>query len=174
MPGPGILGGLIGANILCTETGTHPDLEFDPLVVPEHGLHFEVDADRGHERGRETVVGVPEQERSLADATVADDQQLEHVVEVLVGALLLPFAVLAGHLCASRARSTGRARLRARRSVRVQHDAQRGPCDVVAVNRFFLHTVNAVIIRARCVKFARWSHTHARASSVAPVAVLTY
>jgi len=66
--------------------------------VPEHGFHFEVDADRGHERGRETVVRVPEQERRLAHAAVADDEQLEHVVEVLVGAFLLPFPVLAGHV----------------------------------------------------------------------------
>jgi len=65
--------------------------------VSEHGLHFEVDADRGHERGRETVVRVPEQERRFAHAAVADDQQLEHVIEILVGALLLPLAVLTGH-----------------------------------------------------------------------------
>lgn len=67
--------------------------------MPEHGFYFEIDADCGHEGRRETVVGVPKQERSLADATVADDEQLEHVIEVLVGPFLLPFTVLAGHLC---------------------------------------------------------------------------
>lgn len=80
-------------------TGTHPYLKFDPFVVPEHGFHFEVDADGGYERGRETVVGVSEQKRRLTDAAVADDQQLEHVIEVLVGPFLLPFPVLAGHFC---------------------------------------------------------------------------
>jgi len=67
--------------------------------VPEHGFYFEIDADSGHEGRRETVVGVPKQKRSLADAAVADDEQLEHVIEVLVGPFLLPFTVLAGHLC---------------------------------------------------------------------------
>ena len=51
----------------------------------KHGLHFEVDADGADERRRKRIVRVAEQERRLADATVADDQQLEHVVEVLVG-----------------------------------------------------------------------------------------
>ena len=51
----------------------------------KHGLDFEVDADCTDERRRERVVRVAEQERRLADAAVADDEQLEHVVEVLIG-----------------------------------------------------------------------------------------
>lgn len=89
---------------------TYPYLKFDPFVVPEHGFHFEVDADRGHERRRETVVRVPEQERRFADTAVADDEQLEHVIEVLVGPFLLPFTVLAGHLCCTSDMGEGRER----------------------------------------------------------------
>jgi len=67
--------------------------------MPEHGFYFEIDADRGHECRCKTVVGVPKQERRLADAAVAYDEQLEHVIEVLVGPFLLPFTILASHLC---------------------------------------------------------------------------
>ena len=69
---------------------TYPYLQFDPLVLSEHCLHFEVDADGADEGGGEGVVGVPEEEGGLAHRAVADDQQLEHVVEVLVCCVLLP------------------------------------------------------------------------------------
>jgi len=69
--------------------------------VPKHSFYFEIDADRGYESRRETVVGVPKQERSLPNATVADDEQLEHVIKVLVGPFLLPFTVLPGHFCST-------------------------------------------------------------------------
>ncbi|RUS78396.1 hypothetical protein EGW08_013844, partial [Elysia chlorotica] len=72
---------------------THPDLQFDPLVLAEHGLDLEVDADRADKGRRERVVCVAEQEGRLAHTTVADDEQLEHVVEVLVRGVLLPFGV---------------------------------------------------------------------------------
>ena len=42
----------------------------------------------------EGIVGVAEQEGSFAHAAVADDQQFEHVVEILVGGILLPPVVL--------------------------------------------------------------------------------
>lgn len=64
---------------------TDPDLQFDAFVVLVDSLHFEVDADCTDERRRKRVVRVAEQERRLADAAVADDQQLEHIVEVLIG-----------------------------------------------------------------------------------------
>ena len=72
------------------EKEAHPDLELDPLVLPEDGLHFKVDAHRADECRREGVVRVTEQEGSLADAAVADDEQLEHVVKVLIGRVLRP------------------------------------------------------------------------------------
>ena len=73
---------------------THPYLQFDALIIPEDGLDFEVDADRRHEGRREWVVGVAEQEGGFAHRRVADDQQLEHVVKVLIGGVLLPSLVL--------------------------------------------------------------------------------
>lgn len=66
---------------------SHPDLEFDPRVVPVDGLDFEVDAHRADKGRREGVVCVAEQEGGLSHTAVADDEQLEHVVEVLVGRL---------------------------------------------------------------------------------------
>ena len=66
---------------------SHPDLQLDPDVAPVDGLHFEVDAHRADEGRREGVVHVAEQEGGLAHATVADDEQLEHVVQVLVGSI---------------------------------------------------------------------------------------
>lgn len=65
----------------------HPDLQLDPLVVAIHRLHLEVDAHGADERVAEGVVGVAEQEGRFPNAAVADDEQLEHVVEVLVGAV---------------------------------------------------------------------------------------
>ena len=42
-----------------------------------NGLDFEVDPDGGGLLGVEGVVGEPEEERGLADAALADDEQLE-------------------------------------------------------------------------------------------------
>lgn len=67
----------------------HPDLQLDPLVVAIHRFHFEVNAHGADEGVAEGVVGVAEQEGRLPHAAVADDQQLEHVVEVLVRAIPL-------------------------------------------------------------------------------------
>lgn len=105
----------VGRDQACT---THPYLQFDPFVVSEHRFHFEIDAHGGHEGRRETVVGVPEQKWRFAHAAVADDQQLEHVIEVLVGALLLPFPVLAGHLCSLKARERKEKKKKTRSSQR--------------------------------------------------------
>lgn len=49
-----------------------PNLELDSLAVHLDVLDFEVDADRGDEGGREGIVGVPEQQASLAHARVSD------------------------------------------------------------------------------------------------------
>jgi hypothetical protein len=73
---------------------SYPNLKFDTLVVPKDCLDLEVDA-HGRDEGRsERVVGVAEQEGRFADAAVADDEQLEHVVKVLVRLVLLPPLVL--------------------------------------------------------------------------------
>lgn len=62
----------------------HPDLQLNALVVAIDGLHFEVNAHSADKSRGEGVVGIPEEERSLAHTAVADDQDLEHIVKVLV------------------------------------------------------------------------------------------
>ena len=69
---------------------THPYLQLDPLVLSEHSLHFEVNPNSADEGRGEGVVCVPEEEGGLPHRAVPDDQQLEHVVEVLVRGVLLP------------------------------------------------------------------------------------
>ena len=76
----------------------HPYLQLHPLLVPVDGLHLEVDAHRADEGRGEGVVGVAEQEGGLAHAAVADDQQLEHVVKVLVGRVPLDLRLRPGPL----------------------------------------------------------------------------
>lgn len=74
---------------------TYPYLQLDAFLVPKNGLDLEIDAHRRDERRRERIVRIAEQEAGFADARVADDQQLEHVVEVLVCGVLLPFRIAA-------------------------------------------------------------------------------
>ena len=68
---------------------SHPDLQLYPFVVPVDGLHLEVDAHRADESRREGVISIAKQEGGFTHTAVANDQDLEHVVEVLVGGLLL-------------------------------------------------------------------------------------
>lgn len=74
---------------------TYPDLKFNSFIVSKDGFHFKVDANSADKGARKRVVGIAEQERSLANATIADDQQLEHVVEILIGRIFLPLSVAA-------------------------------------------------------------------------------
>jgi len=73
---------------------TNPDLKLEALVVPADGLDLEVDAHRADEGRGEGSVCEAEQEGRLPHAAVADDQQLEHVVKALVGAVSLLLARL--------------------------------------------------------------------------------
>ena len=52
-----------------------PHLQLDTLVVLLDGLYPEIDAYRGHVRGWKLVVGEAQQETSLADARVSDDDE---------------------------------------------------------------------------------------------------
>lgn len=76
---------------------TYPNLQLHAFVLAEDRLHLEVDAHRAHEGRGERVVGVAKQKRRLAHAAVANDQNLEHVVKVLVDRILLPVLVLPSH-----------------------------------------------------------------------------
>lgn len=81
---------------LCDCTLTHPDLQLDPLVVAEHSFDLEVDA-HGTDEGRgEGVISIAEQEAGFTHTAVANDQQLEHVVKVLVSRILLRWLLQAG------------------------------------------------------------------------------
>ena len=60
-----------------------PDLQLDLLSPELDGLDLEVDADRRDERVVEGVVGEAEQYARLADAGVADEEQLEEQVVAL-------------------------------------------------------------------------------------------
>lgn len=57
-----------------------PDLQLHRLAVNLDGADFEVHADRGDVAGGEGVVGEAEQERRLADAAVADQEELEEMI----------------------------------------------------------------------------------------------
>lgn len=66
--------------------------------MSEDRFHLKIDAHGRYEGRGEGIVRVAEQKGRFADRRVADDQQLEHVVEVLVRGLLLKLWILAGHL----------------------------------------------------------------------------
>lgn len=70
----------------------YPDLQFYALLVPVDGFHFEVDAHCADEGWRERVICVAEQEGGLAHAAVPNDQDLKHVIKVLIRGLLLPIS----------------------------------------------------------------------------------
>lgn len=79
---------------------SHPNLQLDPLVISVDRLHLKVDAHCADESRSEGIIGIAEQKAGLSHAAVADDQDLEHVVEVLVRGLLLSITVICsrGHL----------------------------------------------------------------------------
>lgn len=77
---------------------SYPYLQFNSFVVPKDGFHFKVDAHRADKSRRETIVGITEQKRRFSYGTVADNQQLKHVVEVLIGSIFLPLWISSGHL----------------------------------------------------------------------------
>lgn len=52
---------------------SYPNLQFDPLIVLVHSLHFEVDAHGADEGWSEGIVCIAEEERCFAHAAVADD-----------------------------------------------------------------------------------------------------
>lgn len=63
---------------------TYPNLELDSLFISEHSFYFEIDPDGADECGREGVVRVAEQKGSFAHTAVANNEQFEHVVKVLI------------------------------------------------------------------------------------------
>lgn len=77
-----LLWGLAGRHL--PSSPTHPDLQLDPLVVAVDGFDLEVYANGADKGWSEGVICVAEEERGFAHAAVPNDQDLEHIVEVLV------------------------------------------------------------------------------------------
>lgn len=73
---------------------THPDLEFDPLVITVNCFYFEVNPNSADKRVTEWVVCISEQKAGFSHTAVAYNEELEHVVKVLVGAISLSKAVI--------------------------------------------------------------------------------
>lgn len=68
---------------------TYPYLQLDPLVFTKNCLHLEVNphgADKSRGKG---VVRIAEKEGGFAHTAVADDEELEHIIKVLVSCILL-------------------------------------------------------------------------------------
>ena len=87
------------SNITLTEIQkSYPYLKLDPFVLSEDGLDFEINPHGGNKGRGERIVGIAEKEAGLAHRAVPDDEEFEHVVEVLVGSVFLPRASLCRHL----------------------------------------------------------------------------
>lgn len=95
--GPRHRDGVFGLFALA-KLAAYPYLQLDPLVVSEDSLHFEVNSHSGDERRREGIICVSKEKRRLSHTRVADDEKFEHVVEVLVCGIFLPFGILSCHL----------------------------------------------------------------------------
>ena len=61
------------AILFCFGILTYPYLKFDPFVLSEDGLDFEINTNSGNKGRSERVVGVAEKEAGLAHRTVANN-----------------------------------------------------------------------------------------------------
>ena len=59
-----------------------PNLEFDPLTVDFNGPNFKVNTDGCDVVAREHVVSKSHQQGALADARIANDEELEQVIMI--------------------------------------------------------------------------------------------
>ena len=67
---------------------THPNLQLHSLLVAVDSLHLKVYAHSADEGWGEGVIGIAEEEGSFANTAVANDEQFEHVVKILVRSIL--------------------------------------------------------------------------------------
>lgn len=71
-------------------------------------LHLEVNAHSADEGRGEGVIGIAEEEGGFANTAVADDEQFEHVVKILVGGIFdSSFAISHGSHLALRVLESG-------------------------------------------------------------------
>ena len=89
---------MIKTSTSTSSSATYPNLKLNPFVLSEDRLYFEINAYCGDEGRCEGIIGITEKEACLAHGTVANDQQLEHVIEVLIGSIFLPGSSLCRHL----------------------------------------------------------------------------
>lgn len=87
------------SKAVATTSVTNPNLQLHTFVMTENSFHFEINADRWYERRSEWIVSIAEEEAGFSNTRIADDQQFEHVIEILVGRIFLPFWITtASHL----------------------------------------------------------------------------
>lgn len=67
---------------------THPDLQLHSLLMAVDCLHLEIDAHSADKGWSEGVISIAEEKGGLANTAVADDEQFEHVVKILVRGIL--------------------------------------------------------------------------------------
>lgn len=84
----------------CHLTVTYPNLKLDSLFIFEYSFYFEIDPNRADECRCKGVIRITEQERCFSHTAIANDEQFEHVVKVLVRRVFLaiPGILGRGHL----------------------------------------------------------------------------
>lgn len=77
-----------------------PNLKLDSLFIFENSFDFEIDPNGADEGRGEGVIRVTEQKRCFPHTAVANDEQFEHVVKVLIRGVFLaiPGVLGRGHL----------------------------------------------------------------------------
>ncbi len=76
----------------------YPDLKLDPFVVLIDSFDLKVDAHRTDKGRCESIISIAEKEGCFSNAAVPNDQQLEHVIKVLIRVLLLCVVLRSSHL----------------------------------------------------------------------------
>lgn len=79
---------------------TYPNLKLDSLFIFEYSFYFEIDPHCADKCGCKGVICITEQERCFPHTAIADDEQFEHVVKVLIRGVFLaiPGILGRGHL----------------------------------------------------------------------------
>lgn len=73
---------------------TYPYLKLHPFVIPVNSLHLKINTHSANEGVVECVVGVSEQKTGFPNTAIANDEQFEHVVKVLIRSISLPKALV--------------------------------------------------------------------------------
>lgn len=87
-------------NEHCQFKVTYPNLKLDSLFIFEYSFHFEIDPDCADKCRCKGVIRITEEERCFPHTAIANDEQFEHVVKVLIRGVFLaiPGILGRGHL----------------------------------------------------------------------------